>query len=198
MIHIVMALYDRNGTYAKFVGTCMESIFANTEQPVTVHILHDETLIPINRERLCQVAGQHGQAIRFYDMQPIIDRYLAEHDILITERFSPATLYRLLMAEALPQDIDKVIYLDADIIVNLDIRELWQAFDDETMDLAAVPEGSNHMREEPGCWGTIPAEDYFNAGVLIFKLQALRDRPDFFGSMQNLVGFWISHIRRTA
>ena len=33
MIHVCFALYDKHGTYSKFTGTTMLSIFENTNTP---------------------------------------------------------------------------------------------------------------------------------------------------------------------
>ena len=48
MIHICFSLHDETGRYSKFTGTAICSIFENTFLPpnsITVHILHDNTLI---------------------------------------------------------------------------------------------------------------------------------------------------------
>ena len=78
------------------------------------------------------------------------------------------------------KELDKIIYLDADIIVNRNIKDLWNInLDDKA--IAAVAEmlidisfqvnkkqkyliTSKHVKEE----------DYFNAGVLLINLQKLR------------------------
>ena len=43
-VHVVLAVYDPKGTYSQHAGVVMTSIFENTQSPVGVHILHDETL----------------------------------------------------------------------------------------------------------------------------------------------------------
>ncbi len=73
-------------------------------------------------------------------------------------------------------DIKKIIYLDADVIVNLDIKELWDVPLAEKV-LAVVPEmpmGVNVSSKKICVDGLVKHEDYFNAGVLLINLNALR------------------------
>ena len=81
----------------------------------------------------------------------------------------------------LPQEIEKVIYLDADIVVNLDIAELWQ-FNLGARPLGAVPVYLQDKNEADGLgrvlndfdlvrFGFVRAEDYFNSGVLVMNLK---------------------------
>ena len=45
MIDICMSISDKDGIYARFVGTCITSIFANTKARVKIHLLHDDKYI---------------------------------------------------------------------------------------------------------------------------------------------------------
>lgn len=85
---------------------------------------------------------------------------------------SLATYYRLLIPEILPSNIDKVVYLDCDIVVNLDIKEL---FDIDLGDylLGAVEDlaiTNNYKRR----LGINESSKYFNAGVLLLNLNLCR------------------------
>ena len=77
---------------------------------------------------------------------------------------SKATYYRLLIADILPKEIDRVLYLDCDIIVNDSLEELW-GIDMTGKAIAASPQiGSGHDCERLG----YPIEDgYFNAGQFL-------------------------------
>lgn len=178
MIHLVMALYDRNGTYAKIAGACIASVFANTSQPVTVHLLHDHTLTAANKERLAALARGWNQTICCYDVTQMAMSRLAACGAKLVSRFSPASLYRLLAAEVLPVSVRRAVYLDADIICHMDIAELLAAFDDRSKVLAAVTEESDDIYNGAvGAAGTVAWEDYFNSGVLVMDMEALRERP---------------------
>lgn len=197
LIHVSYGLHDRDGHYTKFVGTSMTSMFENTREEITVHILHDKTLTPANRDKLNYVVGKYNQRIKFHNVGKLMPdklKFLAEKIPVITQgRFSIGTFYRLLMVNLLPElGVDRLIYLDADILVNLDIADLWfTRLGDHP--LAAVPELEatfGHMVENKHIIesGRVKAEDYFNAGVLLLDLDAInRAVEDIFTSGINFL-----------
>jgi lipopolysaccharide biosynthesis glycosyltransferase len=70
---------------------------------------------------------------------------------------SLANYYRLLIPELLPSEIEKVIYLDCDIILNKDISELWNI---------------NIKNYLGGCVEI--GQSYFNSGVMVLNLYEFR------------------------
>lgn len=192
MIHVCFGLYDADGRYSKFTGTTIISIFENTTAEVTAHILHDETLTDDNREKFLQIAARYNQRVEFYNVDKLCPdeiKFLCDElPDKVNSRFSIGTFYRLLAKKILP--VDKIIYLDSDLIVNLDIAELWQ-IDLKNFPIAAVPEiaaTQNYMRKNKFLIdiGHVREEDYFCAGVLIFDLTRL-DEKIFRDGVQFLV-----------
>lgn len=183
MIHVCFGLHDADGRYSKFTGTTITSIFTNTRAEVTAHILHDETLTDDNREKFLQLAARHNQRVEFYNVDElcpdeikILREKLADK---IQTRFSIGAFYRLLAKKILP--VSRIIYLDSDIIVNLDIAELWKV-DLKNFPLAAVPEiaaTNNHILKNKFLFkfGLVAVEDYFNSGVILFDLNSI---PEIF------------------
>ena len=185
MIHVCFGLYDKTGRYSKFTGTAMLSMFENTNSKVTVHLLHDNTLTPENRDKFSYVAGQYGQLVKFYNVETLCADKIAEFIRLMpslkTAYSSIATMYRLLLPQLLYPEIEKIIYLDSDIVVNLDIKELWQIKLNGKA-LAAIPESFNR-NDVKFAFGlckdnVIKAEDYFNAGVLLINLNVFQKKHD--------------------
>ena len=187
MIHVCYGLYDRDGHYSKFVGTSVVSIFENTSERVTVHILHDNTLTIDNRDKFVYLAGQYGQRIKFYNVERLADKQLEliKNDMPdeVKAKFTIGSMYRLLAPIIIPDWIDKIIYLDADIIVNLDIKEMWRV-DVSSRPMAVVSEKLIHaaIYSQPQKYlidnGIVKAEDYFNSGVLLINLDYLRAHAD--------------------
>ena len=188
MIHVCFSLHDKTGRYSKFTGTTILSVFENTNSDVTAHILHDNTLTQENRDKFIYLAGRYGQIVKFYNVEKLCAEKLAEIISLAPDSvkygFTVGALYRLLITQLLPKDIDKIIYLDSDIVVNLDINELWQ-IDISEYPLGAVPvylqdknraDGLRRMQTDfdlPGL-GFVKDTDYFNAGVFVMNLKYLR------------------------
>ena len=131
MIQIAYALSDKNGTYSKFAGASISSILANTGENVTFHLLHDGTISEENRHRFTEMVKDSGSGIYFYDVPARLGKTLEQGREILpegldSERYTGVNMYRLLLQEVLSPELDKVIFLDADTIVNLDINELWQ------------------------------------------------------------------------
>lgn len=85
---------------------------------------------------------------------------------------SKATYYRLLLADILPLSINKVIYLDCDIIVDGPIDELWSVDLSDKAIAAVLQIGSGNHAERLG----IPIQyGYFNAGVNVMNLDYCRE-----------------------
>ena len=181
MIHVCYALYDRHGTYSKFVGASMCSLFENTREPVTIHILHDETLTELNRKKFVELTAAYNQTVEFH--RATLNDEVNELMKMFT--FSPASLYRLQMGELLPPTVEKAIYFDADIIIDLDVKELWDEIGDEdffgaVLDAGiAVEEWQAYKRFAVVTKGYVRREDYFNSGVWAVNLKKLRAIKNF-------------------
>lgn len=83
---------------------------------------------------------------------------------------SKATYYRLMISDLLP-DIDKVIYLDCDIVVNGSLAELWD-IDITNYAIAAVLQIGHGFEAER--LGYPMSYGYFNAGVNMLNLSYFR------------------------
>ena len=189
MIHVCFGLHDKTGHYSKFTGTAMLSMFENTNSKVTVHLLHDNTLTPDNRDKFSYVAGQYNQTVKFYNVEELCADRIAKFVELIpavkTARVGVGAFYRLCIPQLLPVDIDKCIYLDSDMIVNLDISELWKV---ELGDkpLSSVPEAvaasavfKNYAYNKYLIKSNlVNCEDYFNSGLLVMNLIFFRNAEE--------------------
>ncbi|WP_353475866.1 glycosyltransferase family 8 protein (plasmid) [Salipiger sp. H15] len=90
---------------------------------------------------------------------------------LFVDKFMSKECYlRLLAAEILPPEVTRFVYLDSDLVVVDDIRELWQTDLGDTL-LAAAPDYprlQDFMRREHREGLGIPLEaTYVNSGVLV-------------------------------
>ncbi|GHS89098.1 hypothetical protein AGMMS49957_11720 [Synergistales bacterium] len=175
-IHVVLAVCDPKGTYSRHAGVVMTSIFEHTKSQVCVHILHDETLTDGNRARFEETADTYGQSVEFHDVSLFMEQmseYALQH---ARKGHSIGALFRLSSPDILK--IDKAIYLDVDIIVNMNIQELWD-IPMEGRSLAGardMPIGrfsaAAFRRKLMGCdW-----KDYVNSGVLIMNLSQIREK----------------------
>ncbi|MBR1579419.1 MAG: hypothetical protein IJ668_02845 [Selenomonadaceae bacterium] len=184
MIHICYGLYDRDGHYSKFVGTSMTSVFENTGDEITVHLLHDNTLNADNRDKFIYLVGKYGQQIKFYNVEVLAADRIAHIknnlSSILQSNYSIATLYRLLIPSLVKADA-KVIYIDADIIANRDVRDIWNIpLNDHP--LAAMPEFACGVKFSVDKYlitsGAVVGDDYINAGLMLLNLKYLREHEN--------------------
>lgn len=91
--------------------------------------------------------------------------------------YSKSMYYRLLAAELLPGDLDKILYLDPDILIINHLSELYHLDLDDKLFAAASHTDNlgfsdmvNRLRLE-----NYDAERYYNSGVLLMNLYRMRE-----------------------
>ena len=181
MIHVCYALEDRNGRYTKFVGTSIVSILENSNPMpppwITFHILHDETLSAENRDKLNYLVGRYGQQIKFYNVEILARGELEKIRETFGKRnpaFPIGCFYRFFIPKVLDADIEKIIYLDADTVINFNINEFWNVELGEKV-LGAVS-GKGWGKNAAICQlGAVEEDSYFNSGVLLINLNRFRN-----------------------
>ena len=180
IIHIGFGLHDKDGHYSVWVGTVMQSILEHTDSRICFHILHDETLSIDNKYKLEKVAYNGSSIVEFHKID--------ENDFSVVNnqmsRFTIGAMFRCSLPELLP-DLNRIIYLDADLFVNRDIKELWDV-DVREYCLAGVVDEGVAVHNYPRILNKYPEikkESYFNSGVLYMNLKKIRE----FGNLKKLV-----------
>lgn len=79
-----------------------------------------------------------------------------------------------MLPEVLPVTLDKILYLDCDIIVNGRIESLWN-IDLKYYTIGAVEDNIVISSEAPRRLGYPVQSSYFNAGVMLMNLSLMRD-----------------------
>lgn len=106
-IHICLVLYDKSEKFSKVTATSIISVFEHTTSWVTVHLIHDNTLTTDNRNKFIQMARKYSQHITFYNIDELAP---IEADLIKNNnngRFSPGSMFRLLMSKVIPDNIKK-------------------------------------------------------------------------------------------
>ena len=86
-----------------------------------------------------------------------------------------ATYYRLFIIDVLPVEVNRVLYLDCDIVVNGSLDELWNfKFSSEENCIAGVEEQHVIAKNRSKALGYQEIYSYFNAGVLLIELEKMR------------------------
>ncbi|MDY4921281.1 MAG: glycosyltransferase family 8 protein [Phascolarctobacterium sp.] len=169
-INIVLAA-DNN--YAQHVAVVAASILMNTQSKVCLHVLSDG----IAADKVASIEStveRLGGKVCVYDLSS----YKCFDGLFTSGHISKAAYFRLDIANVLPEDVEKVIYIDVDLVVLQDVAELWN-IDLQGMPLAAVPDygimaSKRLMKQKHEVLG-LPLESlYFNSGVVIMDLKEWR------------------------
>ena len=178
-INILCATDDN---YAPYCGIMLTSLFeSNRDCRFLVFILIGGHLTRADHKKFRKLEQKYNCVITFITID---DRALdkcqinSQRDIDNHAWVSKATYYRLLASDILPNDVQKVIYLDCDIVVVGDIKPLWK-MDLSEKAIAGVmdcDEKNNRIRI-----GNPTRSNYINAGVSLYNLDYwrknhLRDR----------------------
>lgn len=180
VIHIGMGVHDKDGKYCSWLGVAMQSLVEHTNEKIDFHILHDDTLTTINRQRLEYIASRTNNKIDFH---PIDKKYFDSQNEQMGI-YTIGALFRILLPE-ICLNLPRIIYLDSDILVNIDIKELWN-IDIEDYYMAAVPDidiVEGRIWSVPVTKGQMQKESYFNSGVIYMNLDKIRQ----LGNMKDAV-----------
>lgn len=167
--HVVMAYDDQ--FWAPGYATA-RSVFLTAERPqnVIIHILH--TGLQDAHIGLVKSLEEHGGEVRFYDVDEMAADFFSDGLLprVSTARLSPIVYARIFMFDILPPDMQRVVYLDADVFVRSPIEWLL-GIDLEGHAIGAVTQpdrirqiSGRDLREKSLMKMGQP---YFNAGVLL-------------------------------
>lgn len=164
-LHVSCAADD---AYAPHVAATLHSVCSHSgSMPVHIHFLADGRLGPDARAGLERLSGEQGARIEFLDAPPAIESLPSD------ERFTSAIWHRIFLPELVP-DAERILYLDADVIACRDLRPLWSTeLDDAWLGAVTNVFQPNH-RARPKQLGLPGLESYFNSGVLLMNLDAMR------------------------
>lgn len=182
-IHIVIGQWDFSMDYAQHGAVLITSILENTKNPVTVHIFHNEEIGLKNEEKYLRNKSNYTK---------IADKYSAEityHTIVLPdwvnsdkrERFqtlTPGALFRLYIPNVL-KHLEKVLYLDCDMVVTTDLGKVWSCpIDNKAIAACRDAASAAFVFKKFGNTYTqlgIKEENYFNSGFLIMNLNRIRE-----------------------
>ena len=110
--------------YLMPLGVMIYSLCENNKnEDITFHIVHNN-LTYLEENSLRKITNKYVKRIFFYTIN-----YSDLSNITIGNReqqkLSISTYFRLFIGDILPKHVKKIIYLDGDIIVCDNLRELW-------------------------------------------------------------------------
>ena len=166
MIHIACC---SNEKLAPMFGVVVTSVGINvTSDDVTIHLLHN-SLRSRTVKRLQKIAAKYKVDL---DLKQIDTDILKDFYFDKSKHYGNVMMFaRLLLSSVLP-DLDKIIYLDCDIVVLNDLQSLWN-FDVSDVAVAMAPDFTLKDKSTLNRLG-ITTGYYLNSGVILMNLDYWR------------------------
>ena len=165
----ILCATDKN--FVPYCGIMLTSLFENNkDELISVYLLVDDTVGEKDKDKYIRLAKQYQQNINITH----VDAATFEKYPVYNQQWTNSIYYRLLAAELLPTSIDKIIYLDADIIVTRSIREMWEV-DVENYAVGAVIDIWAPNKQVYERLNLKNDSQYFNSGSMVLNLKYWRE-----------------------
>lgn len=167
----ILVTIDQN--YIKPLEVMMYSLKLNNLTEIfRIWLIHDN-IDPLALAGLQKFATQIGMQIEAVAM----NNNITFSDSLLNLHDYPKEMYfRLLSGEVLPQDLDRVLYLDPDILVINSLKPLWELDLKGKMFAAAVHEGLTDIMSSINKLRLGTTAGYFNSGIMLMDLTEMRKK----------------------
>jgi lipopolysaccharide biosynthesis glycosyltransferase len=165
-----------NHDFVMPTGVMMYSLCKNNKEvEVNFHLLVDESVTEEDRNDLLYTVSEFKKkTIVFYTLN---SSSFSDFPATPSHIMSNSAYYRLFVADILPKAIDKILYLDGDVIVRQSLLPLWNT-DISEFAAATVCEKPYQMTSAFGNYfdrlGYASQLGYFNSGVMLINLDFWR------------------------
>lgn len=178
-------IYSANDHYARHLAVSMYSLLDHNRQVEKLRVfILSSGIEGDSQQKLRSVAGQFQRELVLIDMGDLRRRFPCQVD---TGGFDISAMGRLFLGTFLPEEVERVLYLDCDTVVVDSLEPLWQTPLEGNL-LGAVMEPTIYPAVKQSL-GLTEREPYYNSGVLLIDVKAWRLEAveqkllDFYGSL---------------
>jgi lipopolysaccharide biosynthesis glycosyltransferase len=155
-----------NNDYIRHCAVMLRSLYeANPRVDLDVFIVHSR----LDGKERAKLVGYLSEFLPSVSLIQIDDSMLQEFPE--SAHVKLASYYRIFLPDILPGVIDRIIYIDSDVVVNGCLEDLWQLPLDGYRLAAATDRNLPMQRSRLGLNHDSP---YFNAGIMTFHLSEWR------------------------
>lgn len=166
IIHITCALDSK---YTRFAAVLLVSIFENNKnERFCCHIMGLD-LSEENKQDIVEIAERYDNDVRFYAMHKELFQ-----EFPVSSQWNYAVYFRLMLPNMLDKSIERIIYLDCDIVCRGPIRKLYDI--DLKGNIVGACEDHVLSPRMGLCYlnKVNPYNFYFNSGVMLIDCSAWR------------------------
>lgn len=172
MIKKINILCATDDNYVPYCGIMLTSVFENSKDVhVDVYIMIDTQLSETNKKKFAALERAYDASIHYIEINPA---RFAAFPLHKEQHFTVAAYYRLAAEEFLPSTIDRILYLDCDIVVHSSLRELWE-MDMTDHSAAVIDDMCSGLQSNYDRLKYDKSLRYFNSGVLLINLAYWRE-----------------------
>ena len=169
----IVCCTDHN--YVMPTGVMMCSVCENNHDcEVFFHVICNDDVTEEDKRDLTDIAHQYNNRICFHSVNIEVPSCFTIKKENQPKHITISAYYRLFLTEILPNDIEKVLYLDSDIIVRHSLHEMYNT-DMEGCAIGVVTDCFEGVIEYYNRLRYSPTLGYFNSGVLLINLAYWRE-----------------------
>ena len=173
IVPVFMAVDDG---YIPFLGVALKSVIENSskENKYEIKILY--TKVSEENQNKIKAYETENVSIEFVDLSSKL--HDIEDKLYTRNYFSNTTYFRLFIPELYPE-YDKAVYIDSDTVTLADIADLYNTDMGDNL-IEGIPDGAVQaipvfQEYVEKVVGVIDYNNYFNAGIIVMNLKALRE-----------------------
>lgn len=161
---------NTDDNYLQHTMAMLCSLYENNKRHIMcLHILQNK-LSEHSKSLITRLSSEYENKVFFYDVN---DSVLKGVQFRNNRPLSMAAYYRLLLSSTLPKDVDKVLYLDCDMIIVRDICEIFE-IDIKDYALAACLDSFPYTQQHRMQLQMEVGERTFCSGIMLINLSYWR------------------------
>jgi len=163
-------IYTLNNKFVPQVGASIISVCENNKSidDITFYIISKE-ITEHNKEKLKKIVQKYNRKLIIKELGDVKKYFDFEFN---TTGWNSIVLARLILDKFLPENIDKILYLDGDTIVRGSLKELWNTdINNYVLGASIEPTVDKTRKKNLG----LESKPYYNAGVLLVNLKKWRE-----------------------
>ena len=162
-------LVSFNDNYAMPTRVMLKSLIENNRGEIHIYVL----FISLSEKTINELSSLNSSKSSIHFIQ-IDDSIVANAPV--GEYYSKEAYIRLFAHLYLPEEIDRILWLDSDVIVNGEIGEFYHQSFDGKLYVAYKDPGCGDDAEKKASLGMPEDVPYINSGVLLMDLEEIRKR----------------------
>ncbi len=162
----LQVVYAADDQFAEILGVSLTSLYENNKNMEEIHVyILDSKITKKNKKKLESISRVYARSPIIWVLAKDISKEL-QMDVSV-DRGSLSQYARLFVSSVLPNNLNRVLYLDCDIILNQSLEELWN-IDMQGKTIAA-------LKDAFSSWYRMnidlkPNDIMFNSGVMLIDV----------------------------